>query len=104
MPNVFRNWEYDDVVDFLDAHGFVLVVTKSGSHEFWKATINNKDFLVDVNRPHGHREYLPKTLGSIVENSGYDKKHWIAYGQLDKKNRKEKVCCKKTTTPQADIV
>lgn len=94
MPNGIRNWEYEDVVFFLDSHGFRLLRTFSGSHEQWCSEDRTK--LVEVNKLHGKNSgggYPPKTLQSKIDNSGYDRAHWFVWSALNKRGKKGRECC-----------
>ena len=67
-----NNWTYKNVTKFLKEHGFALVEQKRGSHENWLS--EDKKYIVDVNF---RRDEFPiRTLTSMIEDSGIDKKEW----------------------------
>mgnify|MGYP001616859015 CR=1 FL=1 len=73
MPNGLLNWCYKDVVEFLKTRGFVFKENRKGSHETW---INfQTQAIVDV-MFHGQNSIAPKTLESMIRQSGLDKKVW----------------------------
>lgn len=91
MASQNYKWEYDDVSDFLDKHGFSLNRRISGSHEFW---LKNDDVLVNVNRPHGgDKMYSKQAIKIMVGQSGYIFNHWLRFKNLDKKGKKNIECC-----------
>ena len=94
MPNGIRNWQYENVANFLECHDFYLSKRDTGSHEYWVS--HDKIKLVNVNRPHGTDSgYPPKTLQSMIDQSGMEREHWLKWVALGKGLQKKKLCCKK---------
>ncbi|MBI4426714.1 MAG: type II toxin-antitoxin system HicA family toxin [Candidatus Kerfeldbacteria bacterium] len=75
MPRGVFNWTFDDAVKFLRAHGFSLVRTE-GSHYFYAGYQNGKPRLVHV-QFHGKASLKPRTIKSIIAQSGIPKEEWI---------------------------
>lgn len=72
MPNGLSNWSERDVVDFLKEHGFVFYELRKGSHY---AYINKTTMkVVEINVPKD--SYVPRTLETMIRQSGLDKKEW----------------------------
>ena len=72
MPNGLSNWCERDVVDFLKEKGFIFYEYRKGSHY---AYINKQTgHIVEINRPKG--SYIPKTLETMIRQSGLSKKEW----------------------------
>jgi predicted RNA binding protein YcfA (HicA-like mRNA interferase family) len=92
MPNKVRNWQYENVAFFLECHKFTLVKREGGSHEFWLD--ETKKYLVNVHRPHNSKGgYPPKTLQSMIEQSGLERAHWLKWVSLKKGVQKKCACC-----------
>jgi len=74
MPNGLRNWAYKDVIHFLEENGFSFSKCRIGSHEVWLSKRDGKDFMVEVNKTSS--SYPPRTLETMIRQSGFDKKFW----------------------------
>jgi predicted RNA binding protein YcfA (HicA-like mRNA interferase family) len=74
------NWTYKDVTIFLKENGFTFHEYLGGSHERWIKRDENGgiDRAVEVNIPKG--SYPPKTLQTMIKQSGIDKMIWIKWG------------------------
>jgi predicted RNA binding protein YcfA (HicA-like mRNA interferase family) len=75
MPHGMYNWTAEEVVRFLKARGFVLNHTK-GSHYFYVGHFAGAFRQVSVPF-HGNRVLKPRTLRSIILQSGIPKSEWI---------------------------
>lgn len=71
------NWSYGDVTQFLKGNGFSFQEFLEGSHERWTKRGENgePDRMVEVNMT--KTSYPPKTLQTMIRQSGIDKKEWI---------------------------
>ena len=75
MPNNINNWTYKDVVTFLKEHQFVLNHTR-GSHYYFVGTVDK--VLRHVCVPyHGSLSIKPRTMQSIIVQSGIEKDIWF---------------------------
>ncbi len=75
MTKGIFNWTAEDVVRFLKNHHFVLNHTH-GSHYFYVRNAN--DLFRQVCVPfHGTHAIKPRTLKSIIVQSGIEKEIWI---------------------------
>jgi len=79
MPRRLFNWSYRDVIQFLKEHGFEYYEPYCGSHERWAklkgdGTLERK---VEVSRPKD--AYLPKTLKTMVHQSGIPEDEWTKW-------------------------
>jgi predicted RNA binding protein YcfA (HicA-like mRNA interferase family) len=74
MPNGVFNWTFTDVVDLLKENGFRLNHAR-GSHFYYIGVVNKIMRQVCVPK-HGNLAIKPRTLKSMVEQSGLDKKIW----------------------------
>ena len=79
MTNRLYNWTYRDVTDFLKENGFDFFESLKDSHEAWVKLGDNgePDRIVEVY--FSHRSYPPKTLKTMIRQSGIDQKEWIAW-------------------------
>ncbi len=77
MPRGVYNWTYDDVVTFLKDNNFRLNYTE-GSHHFYIGTKGGQIRQVCV-AFHGKRAFKPRTLKSMIAQSGMDKSEWFNY-------------------------
>ncbi|MEK7480023.1 MAG: type II toxin-antitoxin system HicA family toxin [Patescibacteria group bacterium] len=68
------NWTYKDVVDVLKAHGFRLNDIDS-SHHFYIRFEHGRFYQVTVPF-HGSRVLKPRTLKSMILQSGLTKEEW----------------------------
>ncbi|MBI2409989.1 type II toxin-antitoxin system HicA family toxin [Candidatus Kaiserbacteria bacterium] len=75
MPRGLANWTYDDVVDVLKEHGFILNYTK-GSHFYFIGNYEGRFRQVCVPY-HGTRAIKPRTLRGIILQSGIPKNDWL---------------------------
>jgi predicted RNA binding protein YcfA (HicA-like mRNA interferase family) len=76
MPRGVFNWTFDDVVRFLKDHEFKLNHTE-GSHFYYIGNQGGQFRQVSV-QFHGRHTIKPKTLNSIIRQSGIDRKRWLA--------------------------
>ena len=75
MPRNINNWTYKDVVTFLRENNFVLNHTR-GSHHYFTSVVNK--ILRHVCVPyHGSVAIKPRTMRSIIEQSGIEKEIWF---------------------------
>jgi len=73
MPRGIKNWKYKNVIKFLNENGFIFSHQLGGSHEKW---INEEtSCIVEINK-HGNKEFLPRTLETMIRQSGIGKKEW----------------------------
>jgi predicted RNA binding protein YcfA (HicA-like mRNA interferase family) len=75
MPNGLMNWTFDDVVKFLKKHHFIYNYTK-GSHYFYIGLQGGASRQVVVPF-HGKKTIKPRTMRSIILQSGISKETWI---------------------------
>ena len=75
MPHGLYNWTAEEVVRFLKAHGFSLNHTK-GSHYYYVSRYGGAFRQVSVPF-HGSKALKPKTLKSIILQSGIPKDEWL---------------------------
>ncbi len=75
MPRGKSNWTFRDVEQFLKAHGFVLHHVR-GSHYYFRG-YQAKLLRVTHVQYHGAGSIHPKTLGSIIRQSGIPKEEWM---------------------------
>jgi predicted RNA binding protein YcfA (HicA-like mRNA interferase family) len=80
MTRRLYNWTYRDVTAFLKEHGFEFQKPLKGSHQAWVKFDNNNEPVrrVEVHLPHD--SYQPKTLKSMIRQSGIDEAEWIKWG------------------------
>lgn len=77
MPRGLRNWNYKDVIKFLKENGFTFYEERDGSHEAWVKSVAEKEaYVVEVNFIKGAKAYPPKTLETMIRQSGIEKKKW----------------------------
>jgi len=69
------NWTFNDVERFLKKHGFVLHHTR-GSHYYYRGFASGQLHMTHV-QYHGSKAIHPKTLGSIIKQSGIPEKEWL---------------------------
>lgn len=89
MPRGLFNWDFEDVVEFLKQHFFVLSYT-DGSHFYFKGVVNKKQKLVHIQK-HTDKAIRPKTLETIIYKSGIPKKIWKSWGQAGSKSARKKI-------------
>jgi predicted RNA binding protein YcfA (HicA-like mRNA interferase family) len=80
MPRRLRNWTYRDVTTFLKEHGFEFQQSLKGSHQGWvkPGETDEPNRRVEVHIPRD--SYQPKTLKSMIRQSGIDEAKWIKWG------------------------
>lgn len=72
MPNGLSNWFEKDVVSFLKERGFQFYEMRKGSHYAYINKITGK--IVEINIPKD--AYIPRTLETMIRQSGISKKEW----------------------------
>src|ERR1044071_253703 len=73
-----RNWTYRNVTDFLKESGFSFSREIRGSHQAWSRRLDEGDeIVVEINFT--HKSYPPKTLKTMVNQSGIPAKEWIKW-------------------------
>lgn len=77
MARGLRNWNYKDVIKFLKRNDFRFYKEKMGSHEAWiRTNESGTPFIVEVNKLRGGKTYPPRTLETMIRQSGITKKKW----------------------------
>jgi len=74
MPRGFHNWNASLVIKFLKRNDFTHTHTR-GSHFYYVASIEGKDYQVCV-PVHGSDSVHPKTMKSIMLQSGIPESKW----------------------------
>jgi predicted RNA binding protein YcfA (HicA-like mRNA interferase family) len=77
MPHGAHNWTYRDVVRFLRVHDFVILREGKGSHTLLVGTVSGTRHLVTVFY-HAQKTFHPKTLKSMVRQSGIPLEQWLS--------------------------
>jgi len=79
MPRRLFNWSYRHVTAFLKEHGFTYYEPLRGSHERWAKLKpdGTPERTVEVNRTSG--AYPPKTLKTMIYQSGIEKAKWTKW-------------------------
>ena len=73
-----RNWTYRDVTDFLKENGFSFSHEMRGSHQAWTRKLEEGgEIVVEINFT--HKSYPPKTLKTMVRQSGICTEEWIKW-------------------------
>jgi len=75
MPRNLYNWSFADVNRFLKERGFQVTHIR-GSHYFYLGSVNGNLKQVSV-AFHGQRIIKPKTMKSIIIQSGLSKDEWL---------------------------
>ena len=77
-----HNWTYKNVTAFLKENGFDFFEQLPGSHERWLKLADGSDpeRRVEINAIKGGESYPPKTLKTMIYQSGIDQKEWIEWG------------------------
>lgn len=75
MARGLRNWTFEDVVGFLKDHNFYLSEYGTGSHYVHYVSQDGKN-TVEINRITKDKSYPIRTLETMIQNSGIDKKEW----------------------------
>ncbi len=76
MPKGILNWNFYDVEKFLHKYGFRVNHVR-GSHHYFVAVVGGitRQVLVSF---HGSRAICPKTIKSIITQSGISRAEWLA--------------------------
>jgi predicted RNA binding protein YcfA (HicA-like mRNA interferase family) len=69
------NWTFKDVERFLKQHGFVLHHIR-GSHYYYRGFKDGQLRMTHV-QYHGSDAIHPKTLGSVIKQSGIPEEEWL---------------------------
>jgi predicted RNA binding protein YcfA (HicA-like mRNA interferase family) len=79
MTRRLRNWTYREITAFLKENGFRFFEPLRGSHERWIRQGENReaDKIVEVNFTRS--TYPPKTLKTMIRQSGIAEKEWIKW-------------------------
>lgn len=77
MTRKYHNWTYRDVTAFLKQHGFEYQKPLKGSHQAW-VKIGEPTRRVEVHIPRD--SYHPKTMKSMIRQSGIDRAEWFKWG------------------------
>lgn len=77
MARRLRNWTYREVTTFLKEHGFEFQQPLKGFHQGWvkSGETNEPGGRVEVHIPRD--SYQPKTLKSMIRQSGIDEAEWL---------------------------
>lgn len=79
MTRRLRNWTYREITAFLKEHDFGFLKPLKGSHERWikRGENGEADRTVEVNFTRA--TYPPKTLRTMIRQSGIEAKEWIKW-------------------------
>ena len=79
MTRRLHNWTYREIIAFLKENGFSFLEPLKGSHERWikRGEHGEPDKIVEVN--FSHSAYPPKTLKTMIRQSGIEVKEWIKW-------------------------
>jgi len=72
MPNGLRNWNYKQLIKFLEEKGFIFGKELPGSHETWV----NKETDAVVNVNYTKKTYPIRTLETMIRQSKIAKTIW----------------------------
>jgi len=75
MPNGINNWKYKEVKKVLLENGFSLSRAKGSHHQY--AGFYNKRLRVVTVPYHGSKSITPRTMKSIMTQSGISKQEWM---------------------------
>lgn len=75
MPRGINNWSFADVKRFLSDYNFRLSHVE-GSHYFYIGSVKGKMHQICVPF-HSNKAIHPKTMKSIINQSGIDKSEWV---------------------------
>ena len=98
MARGIMNWSYDDLKEFIGLHGFFFSKELDGSHEAWIDTDGSHTVEVNVSK----KPFLPRTLETMISNSGIDKEHWKKWTTLNSSQKKKNLCCKVKEPKESD--
>ncbi len=89
MASGLNNWSHEDVIEFLEYHGFRFGRELGGSHSTYIS--QDGKFVVEVNLTKSSYPHL--TLLTMIGNSGLGKEHWRKWTTLNKSLKKKLACC-----------
>jgi predicted RNA binding protein YcfA (HicA-like mRNA interferase family) len=75
MPNGLMNWTFEKVTKFLKKHNFIYNYAR-GSHHFYIGSQGGISRQVSVPF-HGKKAIKPRTMKSIILQSGISKEEWM---------------------------
>lgn len=75
MPRGFNNWTFKDIVDFLKEHDFRLTHTR-GSHFYYVDHASGQTCQTHI-QFHGQKSIHPRTLKSVIRQSGIAQEEWL---------------------------
>lgn len=85
----FKNWNFDDVVQFLSQNSFVFTQAPGTSHHYYSGFIDNEEKLVQVPY-HAGKSISPGNLRyTIIVHSGIPEECWMEYAKLPPQKRKK---------------
>ena len=77
MSRGLNGWSYSNVIDFLREKGFSFSEELEGSHEAWiRVDESGEEFVVEVNVLQGGKTYSPRTIFTMIGQSGIDRREW----------------------------
>lgn len=78
MPS-YKPLNYREVTKVLKKLGFTPRPRKATSHESWIKTYKGKNYVVTVAHHGKNTQFPPKTLKSMIEQSGYTKEEFYKH-------------------------
>lgn len=91
MPRELSNWNFKDVVEFLEHHHFTLAYTHGGSHHYYKGQVDGKDRLVEVQFHNSDAIKNGTMKFSIVPKSGIPKEIWLQWARAGNPKLQKKI-------------
>ena len=79
MPRGLNNWTFKDITDFLKEHDFRLTHTR-GSHFYYVGRSGGEPRQTHI-QYHGQKSIHPRTLKSVIRQSGIPQAEWLQWGK-----------------------
>lgn len=76
MPRGIQNWTFKEVEKFLFSYNFQYKYS-NGSHRYYYGSINKSIKIVTVPFHGKNKSIKPKTMSSIIKQSGIKKENWL---------------------------
>ena len=78
MPRGLNNWTFKDIVDFLKENGFTETHSR-GSHFYYVGHNGGQARQTHI-QFHGQKSIHPRTLKSVIRQSGIPQSEWLNWG------------------------
>lgn len=87
MPRGIKNWNFNNVKNFLREYGFGESHSRGSHFYYTKKDKDGKEYVVDFQFHGASFSYPPLTMKTIIRQSGIDKREWMDWAKRGRRKK-----------------